>query len=239
MTLIAPGFLEDRFWKDGVTDQFYSSREEFAAEVAAITRAEIEALIADGVRYVQIDNPGYGAFLGTHPHGDADAFERMLATDIAAVAGVERPPGVTIGFHVCRGNQSSMWMGEGDYEPIAERTFGSLPVDRFLLEYDDERAGGFAPLRFVPADKMVVLGLVSSKTATPEPAPELRRRIDEAAKYLDVGQPGAEPAVRVRVDRRGRQPAHRRRAVRQARARRAGRPGGLGRLSGGRVGAND
>ena len=70
MTLIAPGFLEDRFWKDGVTDQFYASREEFAAEVAAITRAEIEALIADGVRYIQIDNPGYGAFLGARPHGD-------------------------------------------------------------------------------------------------------------------------------------------------------------------------
>jgi 5-methyltetrahydropteroyltriglutamate--homocysteine methyltransferase len=193
VTLIAPGFLEDRFWKDGATDRFYSSREEFAAEVAAITRAEIEALIADGVRYIQLDNPGYGAFLGTRPHGDAAAFERMLATDIAAVAGVERPPGVTIGFHVCRGNQSSMWMGEGDYEPIAERTFATLPVDRFLLEYDDERAGGFAPLRFVPSDKMVVLGLVSSKTPTPEPAEELRRRIDEAAKYLDLARLALSP----------------------------------------------
>jgi methionine synthase II (cobalamin-independent) len=193
VTLIAPGFLEDRFWKDGVTDQFYSSREEFAAEVAAITKAEIEALIADGVRYIQLDNPGYGAFLGRHAHGDPAAFERMLATDIAAVAGVERPPGVTIGFHVCRGNQSSKWMGEGDYEPIAERTFGSLPVDRFLLEYDDERAGGFAPLRFVPSGKVVVLGLVSSKTADPEPRDELRRRIDEAAKYLDLDRLALSP----------------------------------------------
>ncbi|HEX4290953.1 MAG TPA: cobalamin-independent methionine synthase II family protein [Trebonia sp.] len=193
VTLIAPGFLEDRFWKDGVTDQFYSSREEFAAEVAAITRAEIEALITDGVRYIQIDNPGYGAFLGARPHGDAAAFERMLATDVAAVAGVERPPGVTIGFHVCRGNQSSMWMGEGDYEPIAERTFGSLPVDRFLLEYDDERAGGFAPLRFAPSDKVVVLGLVSSKTATPEEPGELRRRIDEAAKFTDLDRLALSP----------------------------------------------
>jgi 5-methyltetrahydropteroyltriglutamate--homocysteine methyltransferase len=193
VTLIAPGFLEDRFWKDGVTDQFYASREEFAAEVAAITKAEIEALIADGVRYIQLDNPGYGAFLGRHAHGDPAAFERMLATDIAAVAGVERPPGVTIGFHVCRGNQSSKWMGEGDYEPIAERTFGSLPVDRFLLEYDDERAGGFAPLRFVPSGKVVVLGLVSSKTADPEPRDELRRRIDEAAKYLDLDRLALSP----------------------------------------------
>jgi 5-methyltetrahydropteroyltriglutamate--homocysteine methyltransferase len=192
VTLIAPGFLEDRFWQDGVTDRFYASREEFAAEVAAITRAEIEALIADGVRYIQIDNPGYGAFLGAR-RGDAAAFERMLATDIAAVAGVGRPPGVTIGFHVCRGNQSSMWMGEGDYEPIAERTFGSLPVDRFLLEYDDERAGGFAPLRFVPPGKTVVLGLVSSKTPAPEPGAELHRRIDEAARFLDLDRLALSP----------------------------------------------
>jgi methionine synthase II (cobalamin-independent) len=90
--------------------------------------------------------------------------------------------GVTIGMHVCRGNQSSMWMGEGDYEPIAERMFATLPVDRFLLEYDDDRAGGFEPLRFVPAGKVVVLGLVSSKMPALESPDSLRRRIDEAAK---------------------------------------------------------
>jgi 5-methyltetrahydropteroyltriglutamate--homocysteine methyltransferase len=187
VTLIAPGFLVDRFWKDGVTDQYYSSREEFAAEVAAITKAEIEALIAEGVRYVQLDNPGYGRFLGSHAHGTADEFRRVLAADAAAVAGVARPDGVTIGFHVCRGNQSSMWMGEGDYEPVAERLFSELPVDRFLLEYDDERSGGFAPLRFVPAAKTVVLGLVTSKTAVLEDPDDLRRRIDEAATATSAG----------------------------------------------------
>jgi 5-methyltetrahydropteroyltriglutamate--homocysteine methyltransferase len=181
VTLIAPGFLVDRFWKDGVTDQFYSSREEFAAEVAAITRAEIQALIAEGVSYVQLDNPGYGRFLGSHAQRTAGDLGRVLETDAAAVAGVARPDGVTIGFHVCRGNQSSMWMGEGDYEPVAERLFSELKVDRFLLEYDDERSGGFAPLRFVPAGKTVVLGLVSSKTGTLEDPGDLRRRIDEAA----------------------------------------------------------
>ena len=180
VTLIAPGFLVDRFWKDGVTDKFYADRDEFAAEVAAITKAEIEALIAEGVRYVQIDNPGYGRFLGAHAAGKAE-FERVLATDAAAVEGVARPDGVTIGFHICRGNQSSMWMGEGEYDPIAERVFAELPVDRFLLEYDDERSGGFEPLRHVPAGKTVVLGLVSSKTGVLEPADALRRRIDEAA----------------------------------------------------------
>lgn len=183
VTLIAPGFLVDKFWKDGVTDSVYGSREELAAEMAAITRAEIEALIAEGVSYVQLDNPGYGSYLGAG--AGAAGFERVLSTDVAAVAGVERPPGVTIGMHVCRGNQSSMWMGEGDYEPIAEQLFARLPVDRFLLEYDDDRAGGFEPLRFVPSGKTVVLGLVSSKTGELEAADTLRRRIDEAAKSAD------------------------------------------------------
>jgi len=186
VTLIAPGFLADRFWKDGETDKFYSSREELAAEVAAITRAEIEALIADGVRYVQLDNPGYGAYLGAHAGAGPAGFERVLGADIAAVDGVARPAGVTIGMHVCRGNQSSMWMGEGDYEPIAERMFATLPVDRFLLEYDDDRAGGFEPLRFMRSGVTVVLGLVSSKTPVLESPDSLRRRIDEAAKFTDL-----------------------------------------------------
>ena len=187
VTLIAPGFLVDRFWKDGVTSQFYDSRDEFAAEVAAITKAEIEALLAEGVAYVQIDNPGYGRFLGAHAHGTREEFERVLATDAACVAGIEAPAGATVGFHVCRGNQSSMWMGEGDYEPIAEQLFGTLPVDRFLLEYDDERSGGFGPLRFVPPAKTVVLGLVSSKTGVLEDADGLKRRIGEAASATSAG----------------------------------------------------
>jgi 5-methyltetrahydropteroyltriglutamate--homocysteine methyltransferase len=201
VTLIAPGFMADRFWADGITDQAYGSREELAAEMAAITRAEIEALIAEGVQYVQLDNPGYGRFVGGNPlrppavggHGDEADFERMVNTDAASVAGVERPEGVVIGLHVCRGNQSSMWMSEGDYQPIAERLFGTVAVDRFLLEYDDERAGGFGPLRFVPPGRTVVLGLVTSKSPVPESADELRRRIDEAARLVDPGHLALSP----------------------------------------------
>jgi 5-methyltetrahydropteroyltriglutamate--homocysteine methyltransferase len=182
----------DVSWKDGVSGQFYSSREELAAELAAITRAEIEALIAEGVSYVQLDNPGYGKYLGSHAPkraggpGAQAAFELMVDTDRAAVEGVQRPEGVTVGLHVCRGNQSSMWLGEGDYQPIAERLFTTVPVDRFLLEYDDDRAGGFEPLAYMPAGKTVVLGLVSSKTPVPETAGALRQRIDEAAKFIDL-----------------------------------------------------
>jgi 5-methyltetrahydropteroyltriglutamate--homocysteine methyltransferase len=152
----------------------------------------IEALIAEGVRYVQLDNPGYGAFLGTYARERADgpgaraAFERMVNTDMAAVEGMRRPAGVSVGLHVCRGNQSSMWLGEGDYEPIAGRLFATVPVDRFLLEYDDDRAGGFEPLKYMPKEKMVVLGLVSSKTPVLETVDALARRIDEAAKFVDI-----------------------------------------------------
>jgi 5-methyltetrahydropteroyltriglutamate--homocysteine methyltransferase len=191
VTLIAPGFLVDRFWIEGVTNEFYESREELAAEVAAITRAEIEALFAEGVQYVQLDNPGYSAFLGEYTRERKDgltkerAFEQMLETDVAALEGIERPHRTySIGMHVCRGNQSSLWLGEGDYEPIAERMFSELPVERFLLEYDDERAGGFEPLRFVPQGKMAVLGLVSSKSPDLETIDELQERIDEAIKYI-------------------------------------------------------
>jgi 5-methyltetrahydropteroyltriglutamate--homocysteine methyltransferase len=192
VTLIAPGFIVDVSWKDGVSGQFYSAREELAAELAAITRAEIEALIAEGVSYVQLDNPGYGKYLGSHAPeraggpGAQAAFELMVDTDRAAVQGVQRPEGVTVGLHVCRGNQSSMWLGEGDYQPIAERLFTTVPVDRFLLEYDDDRAGGFEPLAYMPAGKTVVLGLVSSKTPVLETAGALRQRIDEAAKFIDL-----------------------------------------------------
>jgi 5-methyltetrahydropteroyltriglutamate--homocysteine methyltransferase len=192
VTLIAPGFLADRFWQDGVTDQVYASREELAAEVAAITRAEIEALIAEGVRYVQLDNPGYGRFVGTRA-SSSDGLALMADTDAAAVAGVARPAGVTIGLHVCRGNQASMWMSEGDYAPIAERLFSSVAVDRFLLEYDDKRAGGFGPLRYVPASRTVVLGLVTSKSPVLEPAGELRRRVDSAAELVGLDRLALSP----------------------------------------------
>ena len=192
VTLIAPGFLVDRFWVEGVTNAFYESREELAAQIAAITRAEIEALFAEGVQYVQLDNPGYSAFLGDYTRERADgltreqAFEQMLATDVLALAGIERPHRTySIGMHICRGNQSSMWLGEGDYEPIAERMFSELPVDRFLLEYDSDRAGGFEPLRFLPQGKMAVLGLVSSNSPELETIEELQERVDEATEVVD------------------------------------------------------
>jgi methionine synthase II (cobalamin-independent) len=196
VTLIAPGFIAERCWKDGVTDKAYSSHEELGAELAAVTKAEIEALFAEGVVYVQLDNPGYAGFLSSHvrsANGRSESFERMLAVDAAAVEGVERPDGACIAMHVCRGNNASLWLAEGGYEPIAEQLFGSLPVDRFLLEFDDARAGDFAPLRHVPAGKMVALGLVSTKTPELEDVDGLVARIDEAAKLIDIDDLAVSP----------------------------------------------
>jgi 5-methyltetrahydropteroyltriglutamate--homocysteine methyltransferase len=201
VTLISPGFLVDRFWKDDESGQAYDSRDAFAADVIAATRREIEALVAEGVDYIQLDNPGYAAFLDDRARararaagGDPEAaFERMLAADIAAVEDIQRPAGVQLGLHVCRGNQSSLWLAQGDYEPIAEQLFGRLPVDRFLVEYDDERAGGFEPLRFVPAGKVVVLGLVSTKTPRVESVDEIVERIEQAARVLEPEQLALSP----------------------------------------------
>jgi 5-methyltetrahydropteroyltriglutamate--homocysteine methyltransferase len=105
----------------------------------------------------------------------------------------ERPPGVTAAVHLCRGNLRGHWMASGSYEAIAERLFRGLDVDAFLLEYDSERAGDFAPLRFVPRERRVILGLVSTKTPALEPVDSLRRRIDDAARYVDLDRLGVSP----------------------------------------------
>jgi 5-methyltetrahydropteroyltriglutamate--homocysteine methyltransferase len=193
ITLISPGFMAGRSFKEGVTDRFYATKRELADEIVKITRREIEALIADGIQYIQLDNPGYAFFLDRKNReklkaGGQDpdlAFENMLETDLASVKDISKPDNVRIGIHICRGNNSSFWLNEGDYEPIAERLFSTLPVDRFLLEYDDARSGGFEPLRFVPKDKMVVLGLISTKTPAIENADALLDRLDEASEFID------------------------------------------------------
>jgi 5-methyltetrahydropteroyltriglutamate--homocysteine methyltransferase len=113
--------------------------------------------------------------------------DATIAIDTAVVrAAKQKNPAVTVGMHICRGNNRSAWMAQGSYEPIAERLFGGVGVDRFLLEYDTERAGSFAPLRFAAPGTTVVLGLVSSKVPELESPDDLRRRIDEASKYVPI-----------------------------------------------------
>ena len=163
----------------------------FLADVVAIQRRMIGELVAAGCRYVHIDEPGYTAYVdepslaAMRKRGEdpLENFGRSLRANAELVRGF---PGVTFGIHLCRGNQRSQWHREGTYDAIAERLFNELPYQRFLLEYDSPRAGSFAPLRYVPQDKVVVLGVVSTKVAALESADALLRRIDEAAKYVPL-----------------------------------------------------
>lgn len=194
MTMPAPSYVVTRGYTPGVTDRAYESRREVLADAAAIIHAEIEALVDEGVPYIQLDNPHYTDYIsdemleqmrlaGIDPE---QAMQEDIEADNAAIDGFDRD-GVTIAMHLCRGNgQLGAWHVAGGYERIAERVLGGVNVDRWLLEYDSERAGGFEPLRFVPKDKQVVLGLLTTKFGTLESQEVLLQRIDEAAKFVDL-----------------------------------------------------
>ena len=193
MTVPSPNQFPAISYLEGLTDRFYPTRSDLLWEIVEIIKAEIKALVDDGVPYIQVDAPRYSYYvdpqwrqhlqgLGVDPD---EAFEEAVNADNACLQDVRRE-GITCAFHICRGNNQSKWYAQGGYEPIAERLFGTLNVDRFLLEYDTERAGTFDALRFVPDDKMVVLGLVSSKDPNLESQDDLMRRIDEAARYVPL-----------------------------------------------------
>jgi 5-methyltetrahydropteroyltriglutamate--homocysteine methyltransferase len=181
-------------YKPGVTDKFYPTIHDMLQDVAAIMREEVQALVDEGASYVQMDAPSYSTFFdpsrrellkqsGVDPNA---AFDAAVAADNAMIEGIERGPEVVTAIHFCRGNKRSAWGAQGGYEPIAEKAFGSLRMERFLLEFDSDRAGGFEPLRFVPKGKTVVLGLVTTKFPQLESEDELMRRIEQASKYVPV-----------------------------------------------------
>jgi 5-methyltetrahydropteroyltriglutamate--homocysteine methyltransferase len=179
-------------FKRGVTDSIYKNHSELLWAVVDIMKSDLAKLSSDGVKYIQIDAPRYSYYMdpkwrewikkeiGMEP--DAALDEAIKAENACFRAA--RRPGVTLGIHLCRGNNRSHWYAEGGYDAIAEKMFGTLEVDRFLLEYDDARSGSFEPLRFIPKGKTVVLGLVSSKVPQMENSDQLAKRIDEAAKYV-------------------------------------------------------
>lgn len=182
-----------QLYREGITDKVYT-REEFVWEIAEMLKREVEALIAEGCAYIQLDSLHYVERLTydvirdkmIESGEDPDKYlDELIAVD-NAVLDVAQQGDVTVGMHMCRGNNRSAWHAEGSYEGIAEKAFNQLHVDRFLLEYDTDRAGGFEPLRFMPRDKMVVLGLISSKEPALESMDDLRRRIDEAAQYVPI-----------------------------------------------------
>jgi len=172
--------------------------DDFVADVVAIERAIVTSLVDAGCRYIHIDAPGFTAYVDQPTLAQMRArgedpmvnFDRSLKAETAVVQGLGD---VATGIHLCRGNQRSMWHREGTYDAIAERLFNELPHDRFLLEYDSPRAGGFEPLRFVPKGKVVVLGLVSTKVPELEAIDDLKRRIDAAARILPLDQLAISP----------------------------------------------
>jgi 5-methyltetrahydropteroyltriglutamate--homocysteine methyltransferase len=193
ITLPAPSNFMFASYQEGVTDKVYPTRNALLADVVEIIRDEILWLVEQGVSYVQFDAPYYSHYVDP-VHRDRlriqgidpdEALDAAIAGDNAAVQGTPRDR-FTWAVHVCRGNNRSRWYMEGGYDIIAEKLFGTLDVDRFLLEYDDERSGGFEPLRLVPRGKSVVLGLITSKRPELESAADVRRRIGEAARCLPL-----------------------------------------------------
>jgi 5-methyltetrahydropteroyltriglutamate--homocysteine methyltransferase len=181
-------------WRPEVSAGAYPDPAGLVRDLVALQVEEISELAALGTRWVQLDSLSYNQVFDDefraatqNPLDPAFILEASVAADTAIVTGVKAAhPDVTVGMHICRGNNRSAYMARGGYEPVAERLFGTVPVDRFLLEYDTERAGGFEPLRFVRPGAVVVLGLVSSKTPALESQDDLRRRIDEAARYVPL-----------------------------------------------------
>jgi 5-methyltetrahydropteroyltriglutamate--homocysteine methyltransferase len=181
-------------YRKGLSERAYSTYSEFLWDIVPIIKSEIQALVNEGIAYVQIDAPRYSYYLdpkwrdyirkemGVSPD---DALDEAIRVDNACLEGARRE-GVTLAIHLCRGNSRSQWYAEGGYDPIAEKLFNQLNVHLFLLEYESERAGTFEPLRFVPRDKGIVLGLVSTKVPQLEPQDMLIRRIEEASRYVPL-----------------------------------------------------
>jgi 5-methyltetrahydropteroyltriglutamate--homocysteine methyltransferase len=207
VTLLSADRISQRFAYER-SRAVYRDMDAFLADVVRIERAMIAALVESGCRYIQIDAPGYTAYVdavslermrarGEDPD---ENLERAMQADNAIVAGFE---GVVFGIHLCRGNNrtidpatgklAAQWHREGAYDAVAERLFNGLRHQRILLEYDDERAGDFTPLRFVPKDKIVVLGLLTTKSADLESSAALTRRIEEASRSLALDQLALSP----------------------------------------------
>jgi methionine synthase II (cobalamin-independent) len=205
MTMPAASYVLARGYRPDITDRVYGNRAAALHDVASIIRAEISALANEGTPYIQLDNPHYPDYVveernaqwraaGVDP---ARALEEDIAADNYALSGIA--DGAVLAMHLCRGNggrgpdQPAGWHTAGGYDAIAEAVFGGLHVDRFLLEYDSDRAGGFEPLRFIPRGKTVVLGLVTTKSGELESEDLLLRRIDEAARYVPLEQLALSP----------------------------------------------
>jgi 5-methyltetrahydropteroyltriglutamate--homocysteine methyltransferase len=199
ITIPSPTIMHFRGGREAIDETAYPNMETFYDDLARVYREEIADLAAAGCRYLQIDevnlaylcDPALRAQvsnIGEDPASLPKTYAKLLNDTIAG-----RPANMTVCMHLCRGNYAGAWVAEGSYEPVAELLFNAIDVDGYFLEYDSERAGGFEPLRFLPKGKMAVLGLVTTKSAKLESKDDLKRRIDEAARFVPLEQLALSP----------------------------------------------
>ncbi len=194
LTIPSPSMVHYRGGAAAIDEAAYTDLEQFWSDLGAAYHDELRALAQRGCTYLQLDDTSF-AYLNDPAQRQAIAergedAEHLHETYIRTVnlALRDRPAGLTVTTHMCRGNFRSSWVAEGGYDYVAEAVFGDLDVDGFFLEYDDARSGGFEPLRFVPSHKLVVLGLVTTKRGELERKDELKRRIEEASRYISIEQ---------------------------------------------------
>ena len=195
----SPTILHMRGGRDAVDKQAYPDMDRFYSDLAQVYREEIRALAELGCTYLQLDDPNMAYLCDEKMREsvrrigeDPNQLPRIYAKLINDCIG-ERPANMTVCMHICRGNFRSAWAAEGGYDPVAEILFNEFKLDGFFLEYDSPRAGSFSPLRFVPKQKKIVLGLVTTKSGEMESADQLKRRIDEAAQYVPLEQLALSP----------------------------------------------
>jgi 5-methyltetrahydropteroyltriglutamate--homocysteine methyltransferase len=195
----SPTILHMRGGRAAIDEQAYPDMEKFYADLARVYREEIQALADVGCTYLQLDDPNMAYLcdekmrqsvrhIGEDPDQLPHTYAKLINDCIK-----DRPANMTVCMHICRGNFRSAWAAEGGYDPVAEILFNEFKLDGFFLEYDSPRAGSFVPLRFVPKDKKIVVGLVTTKSGDMESADHLKRRIDEASRYLPVEQLALSP----------------------------------------------
>jgi len=191
-TVPGPSMAHFRAGRTGISAEVYPDLEPFWEDLTAAYRAELGDLAANGCTYIQLDDISYAYLCDADVRAnleskgeDPDALALTYANALNDAIR-DLPDNVTTGIHMCRGNFQSTWAASGGYEPVAELVFNTVTANALFMEYDSDRAGGFEPLRFVPDDKVVVLGLVTTKTPGLESKDELKRRIDEAAQYIDL-----------------------------------------------------
>jgi 5-methyltetrahydropteroyltriglutamate--homocysteine methyltransferase len=199
MTIPSPTTMHFRGGREAVDAKAYPAMAEFYADLAGVYREEIGDLADAGCRYLQIDEVNLAYLcdpdlqtqvrnIGEDPQTLPKTYAKLLNDTIAG-----RPADMVVCMHLCRGNFAGAWVAEGGYDPIAELLFNEIAVDGYFLEYDSPRAGSFAPLRFLPKGKIAVLGLVTTKNAAIETKDDIKRRIDEAARYAPIEQLALSP----------------------------------------------